>query len=85
MSLAAGVSRRTSRQLWRKVRRGLFSERAILLPAGVFFPQALQFFIHMLVLALLLLTLGTMLLPAPGVKRVVMHAQGTSGLGHGLL
>src|SRR5262245_4416672 len=39
----------------------------------------------MFILPLLLLLLGTMICSNPGVERVFMHAQGTGGLGHGLL
>src|SRR4029434_9500985 len=42
-------------------------------------------FIQSFVLDLLLLTLGTMILPDPGVERVFIHAQITSGLGNGLI
>src|SRR4029434_9531828 len=42
-------------------------------------------FIQSFVLDLLLLTLGTMILPDPGVERVFIHAQVTSGLGNGLI
>src|SRR4029434_5911293 len=42
-------------------------------------------FIQSFVLDLLLLTLGTMILPDPGVERVFIHAQITSGQGNGLI
>ena len=66
MGLAAVASTRTLRQLWRKVRGCLLSAIAVLLQAGDFLPQALQCFIEMCVMDLLVLAFHTVICPDPG-------------------
>ena len=51
----------------------------------MFFPQALHCLVQVFVLDLLLLPLRAVICPDPGVERVCIHAQVTSGLGNGLL
>ena len=51
----------------------------------MFFPQALHFLVQVFVLDLLLLPLRAVICPDPGVERVCIHAQVTSGLGNGLI
>src|SRR5262249_12833194 len=60
-------SRRTSRQLVCEVRCGLFSDIPLLLSAGIFFPQALEFLVQLFIIDLLLLALHTVIFPKPGV------------------
>jgi hypothetical protein len=66
-------------------RCGLFSDLALLLEAGVFFLEALQFFIQMFVLDLPLLTLGMVIFPEPGVERIFIDTKITGYLGNGLI
>jgi hypothetical protein len=82
---AAGGARRTVRQRLRTVRGRLFDDGTFLLQARVGCAEPLQCLGELCLLELRLRTLGAVIFPDPGVQGVCMHAQGTCGLGTGLL
>jgi hypothetical protein len=69
----------------REVRRRLFSYRALLLQAGVLFPQTLEFLIEMFVLDLLVLALHPVICLNPGMECVLIDPEVTGRLGNRLL
>ena len=79
---AAGASTRPVRQLLRTGRCGLVSDVSLLLPAGLFFPQACQCLVERFVMDCLFLALSPVLCPDPGVSGVCMHPEVACRLGN---